>query len=153
MNAPIVTIKGAAGCLAATLLTACASSSNSPAPTDVARPATSSAMAASAKLAKGLTGVQVRALLGAPAATKPLTTAGVDGQIWSYPFVSTDVRQVAVTTQEIPAVNPLTGQNTTRTEPVYQDQTMETTDTLHLLMVDDQLIDWRVVRKEHSQFH
>jgi len=153
MSAPIVTVKVAAGFLAATLLGACASDSNSPTPADAARPTVSTALAASAKLAKGLTGAQVRDLLGAPAATKPLTTGGVNGQIWSYPFVSTDVRQVAVTTQELPAVNPLTGQNTTRTEPVYQNQTVETTDTLHLLMVEDRLVEWRVVRDEKRQFH
>jgi hypothetical protein len=153
MNAPIVTIKVAAGCLAATLLAACASSSDSPAPADVARPAISSAAAASAKLAKGLTGPQVRELLGAPAATKPLTTGGVNGQIWSYPFRATEVKLVAVGTQDVAAVNPLNGQNTSRTEPVYQNQTVDTTDTLHLLMVDDRLIEWRVVRDEKSQFH
>lgn len=153
MNAPIVTIKVAAGCLAATLLAACASDSNSPAPAEVARPAGSSAVAASAKLVKGLTGSQVRELLGAPAASKPLTTGGVNGQIWSYPFRATEVRMVAVATQDVAAVNPLTGQNITRTEPVFQNQTIETTDTLHLLMVDDRLVEWRIVRDEKSQFH
>ena len=153
MNAPTVTMKLIAGGLAATLLAACASDGNSPVPAAAPQSVSASAMAASAKLAKGLTGEQVRALLGAPATTKPIAAGGVTGQIWSYLFRSTDVRSVAVATQELPAVNPLTGKDTTRTEPIYKDQTVETTDTLHLLMVGDQLVEWRVVRDEKSQFN
>ena len=158
MNPSIVDLKIAAGCLAATLLAACASDSKSPAPVNAARsavtPADSPAAAAYGKLAKGLTGAQVRELLGAPAETRPLTAGGTKSQIWSYPLRTIDdVRQVAVSTEEIPAINPLTGQSTTRTEPVFQNQTFKATDTLHLLMVGDQLVEWSIVRKENSHFH
>jgi len=148
MNAPNVRLKLAAGCLAATLLAACASDSKSPAP------ALSQAATAYNKLTKGLTGAQVRELLGAPARTKPVTGGGASSLIWSYPLRTvTDVKPVAVGTQEIPAVNPLTGQSTTRTEPVYENQTVEATEILHLLMVNDRLVEWKTVRSENTEFH
>lgn len=154
MNLSIANLKVAAGCLAAMLLAACASDSKSPAPAGTTAPVVSSVLAGYGKLAKGLTGDQVRELLGAPAETKPLIAGGTKSLIWSYPLRTiNEVRLVAVATEEIPATNPLTGQSTTRTEPVYQNQSIDATDTLHLLMVGDRLIEWTVVRKENSHFH
>jgi hypothetical protein len=158
MNTPAGIVRVAAGCLAATLVAACATESRPGASesTPPASPALAGSPAATAvaKLSKDLTGAQVMALLGPPATTKPLSTGGDRTKIWSYPFRgATEVRMVAVATQEVSATNPLTGQATTRSEPVYQNQTVDTIDTLHLLMVDDRLIEWRVVRDEKSQFH
>lgn len=112
-----------------------------------------SAVAALAKLTKNLTGAQVRERLGPPAAIKEIKAAGVTGKAWSYPFrASPDVRMVPVATQELPATNPLTGQSITRTETVYQNQEFEIVDTLHLLIVDDRLIEWSTVRTEKKRF-
>lgn len=113
----------------------------------------SSAAAAMAKLAKNLTGAQVRALLGPPAAIKEIKAAGVTGEAWSYPFRGTpEIRVVPVTTQDLPATNPVTGQAIHRTESVYQNQEVEMVDTLHLLMVGDRLIEWSTVRTEQKRF-
>ena len=148
---------GGGAAIAAMLLVACASDSK---PVTTASGevlsgplAGSPAATAFAKLIKNLPGAQVRELLGAPATTKPIAAGELEGEIWSYPFRgATDVRMVAVATQEVPAINPRTGQAITRSEPVYQNQTVEVTDVLHLLMVDDRLIEWRVVRDEKKQF-
>jgi len=157
MKTPVGIARVAVGCLATTLLAACATESNPSAP--VSPPPVSPALAVSpaaaavAKLSKNLTGAQVIALLGPPATTKPLSSGGDRARIWSYPFRgTTEVHPVAVGTQEIPAMNPLTGRETTRSEPVYQNQTVDVTDTLHLLMLDDRLIEWSVVRDEKKQF-
>ncbi len=157
MNVFAAIVKATVGGIATTLLAGCASDSK-PDTTAAGPPmspqlAASPAAAAVAKLSRNLTGEQVIALIGPPAATKPITTGGLNARIWSYPFRgATDVRLVPVATQDVPAINPLTGRETTRTEPVYQNQTIEVTDTLHLLMVEDQLIEWRVVRDEKKDF-
>jgi hypothetical protein len=153
MKASLVPPRAAAGAFAALLLAACATESNSSSPAVNGQPVVSTA--AVARLAPGLTGAEVRALLGAPAATKPVSSGGANSLIWSYPLgTATEVRSVPVTTQEVPAFNPFSGTNTTRTETVYQNQTVLLIDTLHLLMVNDRLVEWRVVREEKSQsFH
>lgn len=157
MNATLPLIRGATAGFAALLLAACANDSKPIVTADGAiltgPLATSAAAPALAKLTKNLTTLQVLELLGRPATTKPFTAAGVDGEIWAYPFRGAgDTRQVPVTTQELPAINPLTGVMTTRTESVYQNQTVDVTDTLHLLIVDGRLIEWSVVRNEKKQF-
>lgn len=129
-------------------LAGCASASQ---PTSTA--ATVPASAAAAKLARNLSGAQVRALLGSPANVKPLPNRGVKAENWSYAFAgSIDTRLVPISTQEVPAINPLTGQAITRTEPVYQNQDLQTVDTLHLLLINDQLVEWRVMRDEKKKF-
>jgi hypothetical protein len=111
------------------------------------------AASATAKLMKNLSSAQVLELLGPPGNRKPFGATELQGEIWSYPFRgATDVRMVIIATQDVPAINPLTGQTTTRSEPVYQNQNVEVTDTLHLLLVDDRLIEWRVVRTEDKKF-
>lgn len=157
MTAPLLTLRVATGCLTVALLAACASEPNpaTPAATPVMgdRAAASSAAAAVAKLAKNLTGEQVRALLGPPVATKPISAGGVNGETWSYSFhAGTETRLIPVTTQDVPAVDPLSGQATTRAEAVYQNQDVEMIDTLSLLLVDDRLIEWRIVRGEKRRF-
>ena len=143
--------------LAATLLTGCATDSTPAAPV-TGQPvppalATSPAAGALAKLTKNLTKAQVRELLGAPASTKPIKTGEFEGEIWSYPFRgATEVNVVAVATRDIPAVNPRTGQSITVSEPVYQNQSVEVIDTLHLLLFGERLVEWRVVRDEKKQF-
>lgn len=108
--------------------------------------------AALGKIAKGLSGAQVRELLGNPATTKPLNAAGVAGQIWSYPLkTETEVLSIPMTTQDVPSFDPFSNRMTTRQEAVYRDQTVNTTDTLHLLLVDDRVIEWRVVRDQKSR--
>lgn len=150
LKANLASAKIFAGALAAMLLAACAETTNSPAP---AEPTTKLAAATINKLTKGFTAAQVRELLGAPQTIKPLSSGAPNSLIWSYPVrTSTDVLSVPVSTQEVPAVNPVTGQEITRTEPVYQNRTTETVDTLHLLMVNDQLVEWRVVRNEKRQY-
>jgi outer membrane protein assembly factor BamE (lipoprotein component of BamABCDE complex) len=133
------------------LLAGCANEAGQAAPGPA--PAASSAVAAAGKLVKGLTGAQVRELLGAPTATKTYSAGATKGERWSYPFRGpTEVRLVPVATRELPATNPLTGQAITRFEPVYQNQQVEAVDTLHLLFVGDRLIEWTVVREEKKQF-
>lgn len=112
-----------------------------------------SASAVAAKLVKGMTGADVRRLLGAPAATKEIRAAGLVGEAWSYPFpASPEVRMVPIATQQLPATNPLTGQAITRTETVYQNQEFEVTDTVHLLIIAERLVEWSVVRTEKKRF-
>ncbi len=152
MNSQIALWKIAAGILVATQLAACTSDGKwfrGTGESDV-----SPAAANFGKLAKGLTTAQVSGMFGPPATTKPLAAGGVHGEIWSYPLRTTEeARSVPFSTQEIPATNPLTGQSITRTETVYQNETVNLIDTLHLLIVDGRLVEWRIVREEKGQFH
>jgi hypothetical protein len=153
MTALSVRLTLAAGWLAATLLTACVSSPDSAGTSPGPLRAGQSAVDAMAKLTKHLSGAQVRALLGPPATTQPIAAGGAQGETWSYPSpAGTEVRLIEVATQQVPAVDPFSGQTTTRAEPLYQNQSVDVTDTLHLLLVDDRLVEWRVVRDEQKRF-
>lgn len=159
MKTPRLLLLAGWAAVAALLLTGCASDATpAPAP-KTASAATSpeltssTAAVAVAKLTKNLTSAQVRSLLGAPAAIKPLSANGARGETWSYTFSGvTGTRLVPIATQEVPATNPLTGQSINRLEPVYQNQDVQTVDTLYLLLINDALVEWRVVRDETKKF-
>jgi hypothetical protein len=157
MNALIPSLKAAASGVALALLAGCASESKLPVTASGAvlseKLAASPAASALTKLVKNLSGAQVLELIGPPTSTKPITAGELGGTIWSYRFPgTTETNMVIVATQNVPAVNPYTGQPMTRPEPVYQNMDVQKIDTLHLLMVDDRLVEWRVVRDEQKKF-
>ena len=157
MNSKISFLLTGATLVSAFLLASCASDAGSAAAASPATPgsprAASPAGDAVAKLKKNLTAAEVRALLGAPASIKPIVVGEAKGENWSYLFNGpVTTRTVPVATQDVPAVNPLTGQSISRPEPVYQNQDVQLIDTLHLLLFDGRVIEWTIVRDEKKQF-
>lgn len=72
-----------------------------------------------AKLALGMTADEVRALVGAPRSIRPDPAGGAGGELWHYrQKLDEMMRQVSVGTRDVPAVNPLTGENIVVKEPV-----------------------------------
>ena len=144
------------GSLVATLLAGCATSASksvTAAATADSQLAASPAGAAAAKLQKNLSAAEVRAALGVPASVKPIVVGEAKGENWSYPFTaSVATHMVPVGTKDLPAVNPITGQSITRPEIIYQNQDTQIVDTLHLLLFDGRLIEWKIVRDEKKQF-
>lgn len=93
-------------------------------------------------LANGMSGDQVRALLGRPQTTRPFRPGGPGAEVWVYriSYVET-TRQVAASTRDVPAFNPITGDQINVAEPVYQNQYTRTYRTLELLLIDGRLIE------------
>ncbi|HTL67712.1 MAG TPA: hypothetical protein VL200_08640 [Lacunisphaera sp.] len=111
---------------------------------------TASILPDSGRFHPGLKGAELKALLGSPESTRQLLSGGV---VWTYRYrVATDVKAVPIGTIEVPAVNPLTGQPITRTEQVYENHATDLDVFLHLLLVDDQLVEWRFIRKKSGSF-
>lgn len=158
MNSKTSLLLAGTALLPALLLCACATTDSKPvdpvtAASLNAQLTASPAGAAAAKLAKNLTAAEVRTLLGAPVSIKPIAVGEAKGENWSYSFdgpIATHMQQVA--TQEVPAVNPITGRDITRPEPVFQNQDVQTIDTLHLLLFEGRLIEWKIVRDEKKRF-
>ncbi|HVZ65515.1 MAG TPA: hypothetical protein VG936_13180 [Lacunisphaera sp.] len=98
----------------------------------------------------GLTGAEMQAILGSPESTKRLPSGGT---VWTYRYrVATDVKAVPISTVEVPAINPITGQPITRTEQVYENHATDFDVFLHLLLVDDRLVEWRFIRQKTGSF-
>jgi hypothetical protein len=156
-NTVVGFVRPALAGIAAALLAGCAATDtameNRAAPAAPAVTA-SSLPAPYSALQKGFTTAQIRERIGAPAETKPFKSAGVTAQVWSYVLHSTEkVNDVSVGTRQVPAVNPLTGADTSRTEDVYEHRTVLIKDMLELLVVDDRLIEWKITRRESNAFH
>ena len=95
-------------------------------------------------LTVNMTAEQVRALLGQPVVVRPMNSAQGSAEVWIYRrAVSGGVDLVATGTQEIPATNPLTGQQTTVLEPVYSQESRTVEQELQLLMYDGKLVSWK----------
>jgi hypothetical protein len=95
-------------------------------------------------LTVNMTAEQVRALLGQPAVVRPRVSPQGPAEVWIYRrAVSEGVDLVATGTQEIPATNPLTGQQTTVLEPVYSQESRTVEKELQLLLFDGRLVTWK----------
>ncbi len=151
MKRPVAT---AAALLPAVLLVAaCANQAATPPATPAPKSTLTRAARFYSQLATGQTTAQVLDLFGAPDQKKPFSAAGITGEIWSYEMNATiEVHQFPVSTVDIPAINPFTGQATVRKEPVYQDQATRVVDQLHLLIIDGRLAQWSTTRKEDRDY-
>lgn len=106
------------------------------------------------KLAKGLTAAQIKALLGEPHEIKPFAAKGLISEIWIYqrsrPGKS---RQVVARMQEIPYVDPLTGNMRTIQEPVYEHESTTINETFELLMFSGSLASWKQHQETDRSFN
>lgn len=95
-------------------------------------------------LAANMTTDQVRTLLGAPAAIRPMTSSLGPAEIWTYRrTVSHQTDLVATRTQDMPVMNPLTGQQGTMQAPVYDQESRTVEEDLQLLVFDGKLVSWK----------
>lgn len=93
-------------------------------------------------LAKDMTADQVRAALGEPIQVRPMQSPGAE--IWVYRRTAArDVRMVPLKMQDIPYVDPLTGQQRTIQEPVYSQEVRTVEEELNLLLYQGKLVSWK----------
>lgn len=72
-----------------------------------------------ARLALGMTVDEVRTLVGAPRSIRPDPAGGAGDEFWHYRRKQDEMsRQVSTGTRDVPAVNPLTGEQIIIQEPV-----------------------------------
>jgi hypothetical protein len=93
-------------------------------------------------LAEGMTADQVRAALGQPIKVRPMQTSGAE--IWVYRrMTAREVRMVPLKTEDIPYVDPLSGQERTIQEPVYSQEERTVEQELQLLLYEGKLMSWK----------
>jgi hypothetical protein len=140
------------------LLAGCASTTAS----DAGRPGPAQAGAANTGtlqmpldgLQKGMTTEQVRNLWGKPEQIRPLKAGAQSGEVWVYRRpVSQTVQEVPMRMQEIPYVDPMTGQTKMIKEPVYEQQHIVLIETTELLMFEGRLINWKKSQKEERSYY
>ena len=95
-------------------------------------------------ITKGMTGEEVRAVLGAPERIEPFSSAGTNAKVWIYTLaVETRFHQISTGVQEIPAYDPITGASTVIREPIMANRRVKRYTTLELLMVEDRVVERR----------
>lgn len=96
------------------------------------------------ELKKGMSANEVVALLGQPSERKQEQVTPVHVEVWTYIIVSTEQREVAISTRDVPYIDPFSGAQKTMKEPVYAQETTKTTLKVDLLVIEDRLIEWKV---------
>jgi hypothetical protein len=105
-------------------------------------------------LRKGMTPAAVRAVMGEPVEVVPLPAPEGTSERWLYRQLPRNVVEQKVTgTQEIPYVDPITGQQRMIPEPVYSNVTTTIVEEIHLLWFNGELISWTTQRKENRSIH
>lgn len=129
----------AAGC-------ATAPSAGSPASAPAAKSDQDERRAAVAKLKKGMTAAQVRALLGAPDQVVPQQTAvgAVDAWIYRTKYTAGS-RHIQTGSESYVRPNPLTGANETVVEPIMGVENTYVTEEHVLVMRKGRLFEWKSV--------
>ena len=93
-------------------------------------------------LAKDMTADQVRAALGQPIEVRPMQSPGAE--IWVYRRMTAEnVGMVPMKTEDIPYVDPFTGQQRTIQEPVYSQEVRMIEEELQLLLYEGKLASWK----------
>jgi len=91
------------------------------------------------RLTIGMSAEEVHALLGKPHAITPVRQ---DGETWHYlRKVDEVVRRVSLTTREVPAVNPITGQSIIIQEPVMSDAFTTLYEDIDLLLAEGRIVE------------
>lgn len=104
-------------------------------------------------LKKGLTPAEVRARLGEPAEVRSKEVNGVTTETWIYRrIVPGPAREVAVTTREVPYVDPITGKSRTTKELISKLENTEIEETTGLIFAQGILMDWRQVRVATTRY-
>jgi hypothetical protein len=137
-----------AGCQSASSTDAPAASANAPAPDVVLIPASKINA-----LAIGMSAAQVRQLLGQPERVTTQEAVGPGAELWTYRIGRTQRAAMATTgMQDVPGVDPFTGQTTTHKEAVYRMEHTTIYDTLQLLMLDGLLSAQKRARETERTF-
>ena len=134
------------------LLAGCASTSSTASPP--AKPGANPSL--SSKLVKGMTRGDVRALLGKPAEVSMTPTADGMAETWTYHRTYRLTQPEATTTELIPAfVGPGRGDNGLGTVevPAYSMALYEVHETVKLLMVKDQLLEWKRTATQQKTYY
>jgi hypothetical protein len=93
-------------------------------------------------LAKDMSADQVRAALGQPIEVRPLQSPGAE--IWVYRRItSREVRMAPFKMEDVPYVDPTTGQQRTAQEPVYSQEVHTVEEELQLLLYEGRLVTWK----------
>ncbi|MDI1249047.1 MAG: hypothetical protein PSV13_09315 [Lacunisphaera sp.] len=106
-----------------------------------------------AALQKNLHATQVKALVGEPDEIKPFKTTALPSEVWVYRRkISEAVLQVPIGTRDVPATNPITGQPTTTSETIYENQLEIVIETIELLLIEQRLAEWKRSRSTERAF-
>ena len=93
-------------------------------------------------ITKGMSAAEVRALVGKPHGIKADKADGTEAEIWLYQqILDKVVRQVHMSTRDVPAVNPITGQSIIIQEPVMSDEVTTLYQDIELQMADDHVME------------
>lgn len=93
------------------------------------------------RLALGMTADQVRAQVGAPRTIRPDPAGGLGDEFWHYRHKRDEMmRQVSIGTRDVPAVNPLTGEDIIIKEPVMGNESAILYLDVELRIIDGRLM-------------
>lgn len=91
--------------------------------------------------------------IGEPTAVKPTDPASADSEIWLYVNKHTSVEYKATRTQLTPFFDPLTGEYTPITEPVYSPESTRVIKITYFLVIDGKVAGWKIHRAADRDYH
>jgi hypothetical protein len=104
-------------------------------------------------LTVNLTADQVRARLGEAASVRPMKSSQGPAEIWTYRrMVSAGTVLIAARTQDMPVMNPLTGQQSMMPAPVYDQEARTVEQELQLLIFDGKLVSWKRTERTRRDY-
>ena len=135
-------------------LAGCATAPDSPAKETTSAAAAKSDAKPAKKLRRGMKPAEVRAMLGEPTEVNPHTGSDRAEETWFYRRqVGEHTGQKVTGTQELPYVDPMTGDARTMMEPVYTTYTAKVIEELTLYWKNGELVDWKARRREVESFN
>lgn len=103
-------------------------------------------------LRKGMIGSEIVSLLGEPLKVVKPDTNNENKETWIYEDSREHTRLVQADTREVPYINPITREDTTRTEVINKLKTDRITLVTELFLKDGILTGWKETQHESSSF-
>ena len=102
---------------------------------------------------QGMPDSRIRELLGAPDSVKDVSREGVRGEIWTYRVSMVEsASQTPTGTQDVPYVDPFSGQEKMLKEPVYETEYHRVYQAVQFLFVQGQLIQRKPIVESERAF-
>ncbi len=96
------------------------------------------------ELRKGMTGVELKQLLGEPKQVRPFVVNEVASEVWVFERrIPGKTRQVVARMQEVPYVDPITGVMRMIQEPVHENETTTVIEITEVLMFSGVVAEWK----------
>lgn len=100
------------------------------------------------ELRKGMATAELISMLGEPGAVDPYPSDPDLVEVWTYERTRSTTEMVSTGVNEVPFVDPITGEQRMILDPIFAPETITKSETIEILVTGETVLAWKVKEKE-----